>query len=311
MYGRTDKIIHLKEFSLSESRKMLPSYGIHELLDAQMMLGGIPKYLELIQGFPSLYAAIDELGLRQNGYFVNEFDRIFVSHFGRNEDYKKIITLLAKHPYGLFRKDIIKKSGIDAGGGLSKQLDNLESAGFISIVHPIDKSTNTRILKYYLSDAYLNFYYSFIKPNLNQINNGPSQNFSTLIQQGFFYNWKGRAFENLCQQNSLKIAKILGFSGINYRVGPYFRAQKGKNPGIQIDLIFDRDDYVLTLCEMKTSRSVIGTDVIEEIELKRETLQKIYPRHTIQSVLIYDGKISKNLINSPYIYRKIDVTELI
>ncbi len=311
MYGRTDKIIHLKEFSLSESRKMLPSYGIHELLDAQMMLGGIPKYLELIQGFPSLYAAIDELGLRQNGYFVDEFDRIFVSHFGRNEDYKKIITLLAKHPYGLFRKDIIKKSGIDAGGGLSKQLDNLESAGFISIVHPIDKSTNTRILKYYLSDAYLNFYYSFIKPNINQINNGPSQNFSTLIQQGFFYNWKGRAFENLCQQHSLKIAKILGFSGINYRVGPYFRAQKGKNPGIQIDLIFDRDDYVLTLCEMKTSRSVIGTDVIEEIELKRETLQKIYPRHTIQSVLIYDGKISKNLMNSPYIYRRIDVTELI
>lgn len=149
MYGRTDKIIHLKEFSLSESRKMLPSYRINELLDAQMIFGGIPKYLELIQGFPSLYTAIDELALRQNGYFVDEFDRIFVSHFERNENYIKIITLLAQHLYGLFRKDIINKSGIDAGGGLSKQLDNLESAGFISIVYPIDKSKNTRILKYY------------------------------------------------------------------------------------------------------------------------------------------------------------------
>ena len=311
MYGRTDTIIHLKEFSLSESREMLPSYGIHELLDAQMILGGIPKYLELIQGFPSLYAAIDELGLRRNGYFVDEFDRIFVSHFGRNKDYIKIITLLAQHPYGLFRKDIIKKSDIDEGGGLSKQLDNLELAGFISIVHPIDKSTNTRILKYYLSDAYLNFYYSFIKPNINQISNGPMQYFSALVQQGFFYNWKGRAFENLCQHHSGKIAEILGFSGINYRVGPYFRAKKKGNPGIQIDLIFDRDDNVLTLCEMKTSRSLISTGVIEEIERKRGILQKIYPRHTIQPVLIYDGKISNDLMNSPYIYRKIDVIELI
>lgn len=311
MYGRTDKVIHLKEFNLSESRKMIPSYGVQELLDAQMILGGIPKYLELIQDFPSLYAAIDELGLKQNGYFVDEFDRIFVSHFGRNEDYMKIINLLAKHPYGLFRKEIIQKNGIDAGGGLSKHLENLESAGFISIIHPIDKSTNTRILKYYLSDPYLSFYYSFIKPNKNQINNGPPLNFSILVQQGFFHNWKGRSFENLCQHHSIKIAGILGFSGINYRMGPYFRAPKGNTPGIQVDLIFDRDDNVLTFCETKSSRSVIGAGVIEKIERKREILQNIYPRYTIQPVLIYDGRISKDLMNSPYIYKKINATELI
>ncbi len=80
MYGRTDKIIHLKEFNLSESRKMVPAYGIQELLDAQMIFGGVPKYLELVRDFPSLYTAIDELGFKENGYFVNEFDRIFVSH---------------------------------------------------------------------------------------------------------------------------------------------------------------------------------------------------------------------------------------
>ncbi|MEA1910281.1 MAG: hypothetical protein U9N32_01230, partial [Spirochaetota bacterium] len=231
--------------------------------------------------------------------------------FGQNQDYIKIIDLLARYPYGLFRKEITEKSGIDAGGGLSNQLNNLESAGFISIIHPIDKSANTRILKYYLSDAYLRFYYSFIKPNKEQIINGPSPNFSALTQQGFFNNWKGRAFENLCQHHSKKIAEILGFSEIIYRSGPYFRASKGGAPGIQIDLIFDRDDNVLSLCEIKTSRSVIGTSVIEEIELKRAILQKKYPRHTIQPVLIYDGRISRDLLNSPYIYKKINAMELI
>ena len=93
MYGRTDKIIHLKEFNLSESSRMIPAYGFQELLDAQMMLGGIPKYLELIRDFPSLYTAIDELGFKVNGYFVDEFDRIFVSHFGHNEDYIKYLEM--------------------------------------------------------------------------------------------------------------------------------------------------------------------------------------------------------------------------
>lgn len=311
MYGRTDKIIHLKEFNLSESRKMVPAYGIQELLDAQMIFGGVPKYLELVRDFPSLYTAIDELGFKENGYFVNEFDRIFVSHFGQNEDYKKIIDALAKHPYGLFRKEIIQESGIDAGGGLSNHLKNLESAGFISIIHPVDKSVNTHILKYYLSDAYLSFYYAFIKPNKAQISRGPSLTFSALAQQGSFHNWRGRAFERLCQQHSTKIAEILGFPGINYRMGPYFRAPKERTPGIQIDIIFDRDDNVLTLCELKTSRSLIGTEVIDEIEHKKEMLKITYPRHTIQPVFIYDGRISNDLMNSPYIYKKINAVELI
>ncbi|MCK4305940.1 MAG: AAA family ATPase, partial [Candidatus Eisenbacteria sp.] len=104
LYGRTDRVIHLREFSLAESAQMLPQYGTDELLDAYMILGGVPKYQELSRDYPSLYLAIEDLAFRENGFLVDEFDRIFVSHFGRNDSYSRIIATLAEHPYGMFRK---------------------------------------------------------------------------------------------------------------------------------------------------------------------------------------------------------------
>lgn len=103
----------------------------------------------------------------------------------------------------------------------------------------------------------------------------------------------------------------MGFSGINYRVGPYFRAAKKDTPGIQVDLLFDRADNVLTLCEMKSSKSPIPLKVLDEIEHKRDILQQHYPRHTIQTVLVYDGTLSSELEKSPYIYKTINALKLI
>ena len=311
MYGRTDLVIHLREFALGETQRMLSSFGVQELLDSQMILGGIPKYLELVRDFPSLYTALDALAFSDTGYFVDEYERIFVSHFARNEDYLRIIQALAQHPYGMFRADLMRDAGLVAGGGLSNHLMNLESAGFIRSVHPIDKSANSRIIKYYISDAYLRFYFSFIRPNLDQIRSGPSLNFNNMVQTPAFMSWRGKAFENVCRQHAVKLADLLGFSAVNYRVGPYFRAARGQAPGVQVDLIFDRDDHVLTLCEMKSSRAPIAMSVLAEIERKREILQAQYPRHTIQSVLIYDGVLNAELQKSPYLFKTINAQELI
>jgi len=74
---------------------------------------------------------------------VEEYDRIFTSHFGRNPDFRKIVSALAGHPGGLFRKQLVERAGLDAGGGLSEHLADLEAAGFISSVVPFDKDDDT------------------------------------------------------------------------------------------------------------------------------------------------------------------------
>jgi uncharacterized protein len=311
LYGRVDRIIHLKEFSLYETSKMLPDLGFTELLLTYQMVGGIPKYHELIRPYPSLYIAMENLAFNSYGYFFSEFQRIFVSHFGKNPDHEKIITVLAEHPYGMFRKELAKAAGISTGGSLTEHLTDLESAGFINSSRPLGSKANTRLIKYYISDAYTTFYFTFIKPNLNRIKQGPPLSINTLFQGGVYQNWRGRSFELVFIKHALSLTKLLGFSGIDYQYGPYFRAKSKEMSGVQIDLLFNRSDNVLTLCEMKSQRAPIGEEVIIQIERKVQVLSKAFPGKTIQSVLIHDGPITNKTKYSPILYKAIPAQELL
>ncbi len=242
---------------------------------------------------------------------TDEYDRIFLSHFGKKPEYEKIVKVLARHPLGLFRKQISQKAGIDLGGGLTTHLKNLESAGFISSATPFNKAPNSRLLKYHLSDAYLRFYFSFILPNFKKIKSGIHTSlFGNISQSGAFNAWMGRSFEYLCMEHAGKISEILGFPGIEFTHGPYFKAPGKGFPGAQIYLLFDRKDYVITLCEMKYSISPVGVEVIEELERKIGVLRKISKNKTIQKVLISRSGAAADLASSGYFYRIIEAEEL-
>lgn len=304
LYGRTDCVIHLREFSLAESAEMLSLYGLDELLDAYMMFGGVPKYQELVRDHPSLYLAVEDLAFRENGFLVDEFDRIFVSHFGRNDEYERIIAALAHHPYGLTRQELVKTAKVNTGGGLTRNLYDLESAGFIQSLHPIGRAGNTRMIKYSLNDAYLRFYYALMHPLVKTIRSGQSRlRFPELVQRPAFFAWRGRAFELVCAQHAHCLAKALGFSGVEYHCGPFFRVGKAEKKGVQIDLVFDRADHVLTLCEMKCSREPIGQFVINEMDCKAALLREQFPKKTIQNVLVYHGAITEAIEKSGYLYK--------
>ena len=302
-YGRTDLVIHLKGFLLPDTKGMLKGKGVSEIIEAQMLLGGIPKYLDLVSEKPSIRIGIEEIAFTETGYLADEYERIFLSHFGKNPEYEKIVRVLARHPYGLFRKQISEKAGIDLGGGLTTHLRNLESAGFISSATPFHKAHNSRLLKYYLSDAYLRFYFSFIRPNLKKIKSGiHTAIFGQIAQSGSFSGWMGRSFEYLCIEHAAKISEILGFSGIEFSYGPYFNAPVKNAPGVQIDLLFDRKDNVITLCEMKYSLIPVGTGIIEEVERNAEILQSKFKNKTIQKVLISRSNPTNNLASSGFFY---------
>ena len=309
-YGRTDLVIHLKNFLLSDTKEMLKEKGTIEIIEAQMLLGGVPKYLDLVREKPSIRIGIEELAFTETGYLVDEYDRIFLSHFGRNPEYEKIVRILAGHPYGLFRAQISEKAGVDRGGGLTSHLRNLESAGFISSETPFHKGYNSRLLKYYLSDAYLRFYFSFIRPNFKKIKSGVhTAMFGKIAQSGAFSGWMGRSFEYLCIEHAAMISEILGFSGIEFSFGPYFNAPGKDLPGVQIDLLFDRKDNVITLCEMKYSLRPVGLDIIGEVERKAEIINNKFKNKTIQKVLISRSDPTSDLAACGFFYRIIKPEE--
>ena len=312
LYGRTDLHIHLKQFTIKESAQMLAGRGFLETLDAHLFTGGIPKYIDILRDGASIRVALQKHAFTSTGYFVSEFDRIFVSHFGRNPDFRNIIRILSEHPYGLWRKDIARLTDAHEGGILSTHIDDLEAAGFITAYIPVDKKSNSRLKKYFLTDAYLRFYFAFIAQEINSINLGVNKDFFIkLSQTGAFYVWMGRAFEYFCMQHAAVIAQILGFSGINFICGPFFRSSSDTSPGIQIDLLFDRADNVVTLCEMKYSHIEPGIGIISEVEKKAEKLKQYVGKKTIQKVLITLMPPGKELAASGYFYRILQPEEFL
>jgi AAA+ ATPase superfamily predicted ATPase len=310
-YGRVDATVHLQGFCLAETARMLSKRGFAEVLDAQCLTGGVPKYLELLAEAPSIVLGMEKQAFRANGYFVEEYERIFTSHFGSGGEFQRVIRALADAPYGLGRRELAAQAEIAEGGTFSQHLNDLEAAGFISSQRPFDKGHETRLIRYHLSDPWISFYHAFMRTRLKQIREKERRDlFLAVRQTGAFRSWMGRAFELVCMRHSSQLAQLLGFGSISYDSGPWFRAPRKGIPGVQIDLAFDRDDRVITLCEMKRQTAPLGRAVITEVEKKAEVLRGEFPSRTIQPVLIVDGPVSREVEAAGYFFRIVQASEL-
>lgn len=310
LYGRSDYELNLRALKLNEIAEFMPDKGADEILETAMLVGGIPKYLELISEYPSVYDAIEQLAFTRDGFFQTEYDRLFASHFGKNPIYKKIIQTLSDNQYGLTIGALAKKMKVTAGGSLSTQLNDLESAGFLHEMIPFDKPETSKLLKYVLMDAYVMFYSSMIKNSL-RIETSANTQFHTIISSPRYRSWLGRSFEYLCMQHHVAISKIMGFHGIPYRVGPYFQRKSIHDTSVQIDLLFERSDKVFVLCEMKYLLDRVPGDIISQVDKKVTAIRLKYPNRTILKVLLTKSSTTESVSNSGYFFRIIRADELI
>lgn len=304
-FGRIETVLHIRPFELNETMQMLPNHNKEDVLRYHMIVGGIPLYLLMLRKEQSLILGLNKLAFLSEGFFFREYERIFISHFGSQKRYELIIKSLSNHPQGLTRLEIAKKIKAPLGGKFSEQIDNLLSAEFIGEFKPIFSKESSKLSKYYLKDPYLKFYFTFVKPNIEKIKNEQVDLFLKIANSPKYYSYLGYAFENMCLSHTKKIAKILGISGIEYNTGVLY------DKNVQIDLIFDRADGVLSLCEIKYQQQSINTSIIDEIEKKHGLLQKRYPRRTIQNVLITNSPPTKDLVVKDHFSKIILGVELI
>jgi hypothetical protein len=224
-----------------------------------MAIGGIPHYLEKIQRGDSVATAIDRLCFQKDGLLVNEFNQVFTSLFENASIHIKLVETLALSQKGLTRSEIISKSNINSGGTLSHTLRELIESGFVSESQPYNKVKETL---YRLSDEYSIFYQRFIKPNKNN-------SWISLYSSRSYIAWCGFAFETLCLKHVRQIIKQLGISGMSVNSGSW------RNSLAQIDLLLDRSDRCINLCEIKFSESefVISKSYLENLQRKKEVFK--------------------------------------
>lgn len=290
LYGRVDTEIHLQPLSLQEIKSFFPERSPREIIDIYMTFGGIPKYLLEINPELSYQQNLNEYAFSQTGYFFQEFQRLFISHFSSTPYYEKILLSLSNQTKTT--DELAKDLNIIKGGSFSQVLNDLVLAGFIEKNQPLDKNINSRLIRYRLLDEYLNFYFSFIQKNIIPIQKG--HHYFQNLNVSLLHQWQGYAFERLCRRHSSFIAEYLKFSGIQYAAGSWFRMDKknrsGSPSGAQVDLMFVRGDHMLTLCEAKYVDH-LPSSVIAEFEKRVGCLKYYYPHHGVQKVLLL-GKSS-------------------
>jgi len=300
LYNRSQYELHLKEFHLGETLTFMSPRSQREVMDAYLTIGGIPEYLKWCKASTSVFTSICKNSFTPDSFFSREYERIFISSLSENKHYKDIIQFLAEVRFAT-RDEILKHLNLSSSGTLTLILKDIELCGFIEKYVPYHLDQNSLLARYCISDHYLQFYYKFIHPLDKEIRSGRFQdNPTTALKMDTYQKWLGFAFERFCRRRHHLIAKILGFHGIQYQAGAFYNKKTQKEePGFQLDLVFDRADQVITLCEIKYTQSKTGVTVIEEFERKIELFQK-HHRKTLQKVLITAEGASDALLARHY-----------
>jgi AAA+ ATPase superfamily predicted ATPase len=265
-HNRVTKRMKIVPFTLHECERFLETRNTqldrYQIIQLYMVLGGIPFYWDEVKPGKSAVQNIEEICFGESGILRSEFKNLYKSLFNKHEKHSAIVNALAQKSMGLTRDEIISETGLPNAGSTSRMLDELEESGFILKYNPFGKKSRNSI--YQLVDFYSLFYLKFIaethSKDTNQwinLNDSPKQRA-----------WSGYAFEQVCLAHLPQIKKALGISGI-HSTSSAWRSSTVKN-GAQVDLVIDRRDQVVNLCEMKFSINnfVIDAKYAEELRNK-------------------------------------------
>lgn len=249
LHNRVTRRIYLAPFNLNETEQMLHSMGIiwnrHQIIECYMTMGGTPFYLAKLDRSQSVAQNIDRLFFHHSGELRKEYDILFRSLFKDSKIYRKIVELLANKAVGLTRGDIKEALNISDGGKLTEAIDNLITCDFIRSYNSFGKKEKNKLFQ--LTDLFTLFYLKQVKDNQDG-----EMAWSLAIDSPKRRAWSGYAFEQVCLHHITQIKSALGVAGVQSSISSWIGEQDGKKLG-QIDMVIDRRDEIINLCEMKFS----------------------------------------------------------
>ncbi|MDR1510749.1 MAG: AAA family ATPase [Synergistaceae bacterium] len=268
LHDRVTERIVLEPFTLGESEDFFRSRNIvftrRQIAEAYMILGGIPYYLDSMDRMFGLNQNIDILLFEKNAKLGGEFDRLYHSLFRHAENHIRLVAALSGNNSGLTRQELSKKSGMSDGGGLSKALKELESCGLISQSRDIARRRNGDYFR--LVDYYTLFYFKY----LHNRRGWDPRFWTNYLTDPAHRNGCGYAFERVCAAHLPQIMRKLGISGVI--TDTYAFRSSGGKPGAQIDLMIDRKDDTINLCEIKYRNAPyeLTQGDIDDLERRKE-----------------------------------------
>jgi uncharacterized protein len=266
LHGRLTQTIQLKPFTLAETRLFLEAQQVRltaaQLIEFYMAVGGVAKHLTHLRSGQSVHQLVQSRYFDKNAPLKGEFHKLFSSLFDNYQKHVAIVEALAGSHYGLTVNQLLEKTATRTGGGFSTLLTELLESGFLTFLPQLGNKKKAG--KYLLTDEFTLFYLKWVRNWENQVSdlNGYWQRQSNTQS---FRAWAGYAFETLCMKNIASIKQQLGIGGVTTAVSQWQENQ------VQIDLVIDRADNCINLCEIKfyNTEYVLGAKVAAELQRKK------------------------------------------
>jgi len=250
LYNRLTEQIWLQPFCLGECEQYVKAQHLalerDQIVEMYMIAGGVPYYWSLLKREESLPQNIDRIFFAPDAPLRHEYEYLYSSLFEQPDSYLRVVKILGNHKEGLTFSEIQHEIGGSQGGTLTHVLADLEYCGFVRSFKSF--GNKKRGANYQLIDNFSLFYFKFLASNPTDPHywshryNAPGTN-----------SWRGLAFERVGLWHIPQLKKALGISGI-YTEYSAWKCKANEQEGIagaQIDLIIDRADKMVTICEMK------------------------------------------------------------
>lgn len=301
LFNRQTCKLYLNPFNLSEVEEYLCSKGFmwskYEIAECFMIMGGIPYYLSLLKKKESFNQNIDRLFFENKGELYGEFDNLYATLFSNSNSYIKIIVAISKKINGMTRNEIINATKLPSNGLFTKMLSNLIDSGFLRISSFYGRKKKETL--YQLADYYTAFYLHFVRDNY-----GKDEHFwSNSLENPSRRVWEALIFEQLCKDHIKQIKHKLGISGVLSEEASWFTLADDKKgiSGAQIDLLIERRDRVINICEIKFYHDKFSIDKSYEMILRNKIsnfIKATETKNSIQLTMITTYGLKKGIYNT-------------
>lgn len=300
LYGRLTKKIHLQPFNLAETEEFLQSRHIHlarkDIVELYMSVGGVAKYLTYVERGKLTTQTINDLYFRGTGDLYNEFDSLYRSLFSNYKQHIKVIRTLADARSGMQKNQLLSKSGLSSGGTSSSVIRELVESDFLLYSLPFGDHKTSGY--YQLIDEYSLFYLRWLESQAEQGKTRLDPDYWTKQKNTpRFASWAGLAFEAVCQKHIVQIKKALGIAAVTTTASSWQYQSTGAKAGAQIDLVIDRADHCINLCEMKfyAGEFTIDRAYADKLAYKKQLFrEQTVSRKTLFSTMITSHGVKEN-----------------
>ncbi len=299
LHNRVTRQIPLAPFTLKECEAFAEyknlGFDRRQVMECYMAFGGVAYYWSILQEGQSAAQNIDRLFFGVADEMRNEFARLFSSLFKSSTRHVEIVRLLGRKKIGMTRDEIIESLGEKSSGDVSQCLEELVQCGFLVNTHPIRRKKKGSV--YRLVDPYVLFYFRFVETWRGNDKMHWTHNYHAPAVNS----WRGEAFERVCLLHADQIKKAIGIQGIESNVFSWrWRSPDAGERGVQVDMLIDRADGIVDLCEIKycEDRYLLDKEEDEKIRHRAEVFRRESgERKAVQTVLI----VSNGAANSKYL----------